>query len=81
VQLVEDSETLRYLGQALLEQGAAADAIVPLRRAVTLDPSSTAARFWLAQAYRGAGQGAQADAEMAALRKADPAGATRSGAR
>jgi hypothetical protein len=29
------------------------------------------ARFWLAQAYRGAGQAAQADAEIAALRKTD----------
>ncbi|HEU4437871.1 MAG TPA: tetratricopeptide repeat protein, partial [Methylomirabilota bacterium] len=55
VQLLNDSETLRYLGQALLEQGLTADAIVPLRRAVALDPTASAARFWLAQAYRGAG--------------------------
>ena len=81
VQLLDDSETLRYLGQALLEQGSAADAIVPLRRAVALDPTATAARFWLAQAYRGAGQAAQADVEMATLRKTDPAGAAPPGAR
>jgi len=71
VQLLDDSETLRYLGQALLEQGWAADAIVPLRRAVALNPTAPVARFWLAQAYRGAGQAAQADAEIAALRKTD----------
>jgi Flp pilus assembly protein TadD len=72
VQLLDDSETLRYLGQALLEQGLAADAIVPLRRAVALDPTAAAARFWLAQAYRGAGEAARADAEMAALRQTHP---------
>ena len=72
VQLLDDGETLRYLGQALLEQGLAADAIVPLRRAVALDPTAAAARFWLAQAYRGAGEAARADAEMAALRARDP---------
>lgn len=77
VQLLDDSETLRYLGQALLEQGLAADAIVPLRRAVALDPTAPAARFWLAQAYRGAGETARADAELAALRERDPSSAVR----
>lgn len=72
VQLLDDSETLRYLGQALLEQGLAVDAIIPLRRAVALNPTAPTARFWLAQAYRGAGQAAQADAEMAALRRTNP---------
>jgi tetratricopeptide (TPR) repeat protein len=77
VQLMDDSETLRYLGQALLEQGLAADAIVPLRRAVELDPAAPAGRFWLAQAYRGAGQAARADAEMGALRERNPSSAMR----
>ena len=77
VQLMDDSETLRYLGQALLEQGLAADAILPLRRAVELDPATPAARFWLAQAYRGAGETARADAELTALRERDPSSAVR----
>jgi tetratricopeptide (TPR) repeat protein len=81
VQLLDDSETLRYLGQVLLEQGLAVDAIIPLRRAVALNPTAPTARFWLAQAYRGARQAAQADAEMAALRKTDPSSVPPSAAR
>jgi tetratricopeptide (TPR) repeat protein len=81
VQLLDDSETLRYLGQALLELELAADAIVALRRAVALNPTAPAARFWLAQAYRSAGQSARADAEMAALREVDPSTAARPPAR
>jgi tetratricopeptide (TPR) repeat protein len=81
VQLLDDGETLRYLGQALLEQGMAADAIVALRRAVALNPTAPAARFWLAQAYRSAGQSARADAEMAALRETDSSTAARPPAR
>ena len=57
------------------DQGLAADAIVALRRAVALNPTAPAARFWLAQAYRGAGEAARADAELAALRARDPSSA------
>ncbi len=72
VELIRDGETLRFLGQALLEQGRAADAIVPLARAVQLHPSAPRFRFWLAHAYRGAGQTALAEGEFAALRRLDP---------
>jgi uncharacterized protein HemY len=72
VQLLDDSETLRYLGQALLEQGLATDAILPLRRAVALNSTASAPRFWLAEAYRSAGQVAKADEELAALRSTHP---------
>jgi protein O-mannosyl-transferase len=72
VELLRDGETLRYLGQALLEQGRADDAILPLRRAVLLHPSAPTFRFWLAHAYRGAGRTALADGELAALRQLDP---------
>ena len=42
VELLNDVETLRYLGQALLEQGRAGDAVLPLRRAVELQPKAAA---------------------------------------
>jgi len=44
----------------------------PLARAVQLYPSAPSFRFWLAHAYRGAGQVALADGEFAALRRLDP---------
>jgi Flp pilus assembly protein TadD len=72
VELIRDGETLRFLGQALLEQGRADDAVVPFARAVRLYPSAPSFRFWLAHAYRGAGQVALADGEFAALRRLDP---------
>ncbi|HEX5528872.1 MAG TPA: tetratricopeptide repeat protein [Methylomirabilota bacterium] len=72
VELIRDGETLRFLGQALLAQGRADDAILPLARAVELSPSEPSFRFWLAHAYRGAGQVALADGEFAALRRLDP---------
>jgi Flp pilus assembly protein TadD len=72
VQLLHDGETLRYLGQALLEQDRAGDAVLPLRRAVELYPSAPSLRAWLAHAYRGAGQVTLADAELSALRQLDP---------
>jgi protein O-mannosyl-transferase len=72
VTLIRDGETLRFLGQTLLEQGRADDAVLPLARAVQLYPSAPGLRFWLAQAYRGAGQVALADGEFAALRRLDP---------
>jgi Flp pilus assembly protein TadD len=72
VTLIRDGETLRFLGQALLERGRADDAVLPLARAVQLYPSAPSFRFWLAHAYRGAGQVALADGEFAALRRLDP---------
>ena len=72
VTLIRDGETLRFLGQALLEQGRPDDAVLPLARAVQLYPSAPSFRFWLAHAYRGAGQVALADGEFAALRRLDP---------
>jgi len=72
VELIRDGETLRFLGQALLEQGRAGDAVVPLARAVQLYPSAPSFRFWLAHAYRAAGQTALAEGEFAALRRLDP---------
>ena len=72
VELIHDGETLRFLGQALLAQGRADDAILPLARAVELAPSEPSFRLWLAHAYRGAGQVALADGEFAALRRLDP---------
>jgi Flp pilus assembly protein TadD len=76
VELIHDGEALRFLGQALLDQGRADDAILPLARAVELYPSAPSFRFWLAQAYRGAGQVALADGEFAALRRLDPKATT-----
>lgn len=70
--LIRDGETLRFLGQALLEQGRAGDAVVPLARAVQLYPAAPSFRLWLAHAYRGAGQTALAEGELAALRRLDP---------
>ncbi|HEY7654837.1 MAG TPA: tetratricopeptide repeat protein [Methylomirabilota bacterium] len=75
VELLNDGETLRYLGQALLEQGRAGDAVLPLRRAVELQPGAPSLRLWLAHAYRGAGQVALADAELSTLRRLDPTAA------
>ena len=72
VELIRDGETLRFLGQALLAQGRADDAILPLARAVELSPSEPSFRLWLAHAYRGAGRVALADGEFAALRRLDP---------
>jgi Flp pilus assembly protein TadD len=72
VELIRDGDTLRFLGQALLAQGRADDAILPLARAVELSPSDPSFRLWLAHAYRGAGQVALADGEIAALRRLDP---------
>jgi len=75
VQLLNDGETLRYLGQALLEQGRAGDAVLPLRRAVEMNPTAPSLRLWLAHAYRGAGQVTLADAELSSLRQLDPTAA------
>ncbi|HKW90631.1 MAG TPA: tetratricopeptide repeat protein [Methylomirabilota bacterium] len=72
VRLLDDGETLRYLGQALLAEGRADDAVIPLRRAVAVSPSAPSFRLWLAHAYRAAGQISQADAELQSLQRIDP---------
>lgn len=81
VQLLNDGETLRYLGQALLEQGRAGDAVLPLRRAVEMNPAAPSLRLWLAHAYRGAGQVTLADAELSTLRQLDPTAAAQTAVR
>jgi protein O-mannosyl-transferase len=81
VELIRDGEALRFLGQALLEQGRPDDAIIPLARAVGLYPSAPSFRFWLAHAYRGAGRVALADGEFAALRRLDSKAAAPSAVR
>jgi Tfp pilus assembly protein PilF len=68
-----DPTPLENLGRLLIEQGKAADAVVPLRRAVVLDPRSSPARFWLARAYLVTGQASLAALEIDALRGLDPA--------
>jgi Flp pilus assembly protein TadD len=69
----EDPDTLRRLGQALVEQGKGVDAIPILERAVAVKPRGGAERFWLARAYRLAGRTPEADREIAALRELAPA--------
>jgi Flp pilus assembly protein TadD len=69
----EDPDTLRRLGQALVEQGKGVEAIPILERAVAVTPRGGAERFWLARAYRMAGRTPEADREIAALRELAPA--------
>lgn len=69
----EDPDTLRRLGQALVEQGKGVEAIPILERAVAVTPRGGAERFWLARAYRLAGRTPEADREIAALRELAPA--------
>jgi Flp pilus assembly protein TadD len=71
--VAEDPETLRRLGQALVEQGKGVEAIPILERAVAVTPRGGAERFWLARAYRLAGRTPEADREIAALRELAPA--------
>jgi Flp pilus assembly protein TadD len=75
VRLLHDGETLRFLGQALLDRGRADEAIIPLRRAVQLEPTAPAFRVLLARAYRDAGRVTLAEAELATLRRLAPAAA------
>ena len=78
VRLMDDRpEDLEYLGQALVEQGNASRALLPLERASALAPTSPGPRAWLVQAYEAAGQRDRAREEMAALRRLDPAAAGR----
>ena len=70
-------EDLEYLGQALVQQGKAARAVLPLERASALTPSSAGPRVWLVQAYEAAGRPDRAREELAALRRLDPVAAGR----
>jgi protein O-mannosyl-transferase len=70
-------EDLEYLGQALLQQGQAVRALLPLERAAILSPTAVGPRAWLVQAYEAAGQRDRAREELAALRNLDPASARR----
>lgn len=70
--LVEDDlGALILLGRSLVEAGHAAEAVLALRRAVTLAPSSVPARFWLVRAYREGGHADRAREELEALRRLD----------
>jgi tetratricopeptide (TPR) repeat protein len=75
--LSDTPETLVFVGQALVEQGRSPDAIAPLRRAAALDPTAPMAPYWLAQAYRKAGDRQREQETLAALRALDPVLAAR----
>jgi Flp pilus assembly protein TadD len=70
-------EDLEYLGQTLVEQGKASQALLPLERASVLAPTSAGPRAWLVRAYEAAGQRDRARDELAALRRLDPTAAGR----
>ena len=65
----------RDLGQALIEDGKAAEAITPLERAVALDPRGANERFWLARAYLLTGRPVDAQAQIGILESLDAAAA------
>jgi Flp pilus assembly protein TadD len=65
----------RDLGQALVEDGKAFEAIAPLERAVALRPKGANERYWLARAYLLAGRAAEAQGHIDALRSLDAAAA------
>jgi tetratricopeptide (TPR) repeat protein len=75
--LSDTPETLVFVGRVLVEQGRSAEAIPPLRRAAALDPTAAAAPYWLAQAYRAAGDSQREQEALASLRALDPALAAR----
>lgn len=75
----DDADTLRSLGQALVEQGKGAEAIPALERAVSLAPRQREGRRWLARAYRLAGRMPEADREITALRELAPSDAAEPG--
>jgi Flp pilus assembly protein TadD len=71
--LVEDDPgALTLLGRALVEQGKAGDAVFALNRAAALAPLAVSTRFWLVQAYRGAGRDNLAREQLEVLRRLDP---------
>jgi Flp pilus assembly protein TadD len=65
----------RNLGQALIEDGKAAQAVPPLERAVALRPNGAAERFWLARAYLLADRPLEAQAQIGVLESLDAAAA------
>ena len=70
-------EDLEYLGEALVRQGQAARAVLPLDAARALAPAAPGPRVWLVQAYEATGQRERAREEHEALRRIDPAAAAR----
>jgi Flp pilus assembly protein TadD len=65
-------EDLEYLGQALIQQGRAGQAVLPLERASAVAPTASGPRFWLAQAYEAIGQPDRAREQLAVLHRLDP---------
>lgn len=54
-------------GKALVQLGRPAEAIADLQQAKQADPDEPSIRFWLAKAYKGAGQNASAETELEAF--------------
>jgi Flp pilus assembly protein TadD len=67
----------RDLGQALIEDGKAAEAIPSLERAVTLDPRGANGRYWLARAYLLVDRPHDAQTQIGVLESLDAAAAAR----
>jgi len=65
----------RNLGQALIADGNATEAVPPLERAVALRPMGAAERVWLARAYLLTDKPLEAQAQIGVLRALDPAAA------
>ena len=63
----------RNLGQGLIEDGKAVEAVPALERAVALRPTGTTERVWLARAYVLADKPLEAQAQIDVLRTLDPA--------
>ena len=70
-------EDLEYLGEALVRQGQADRAVLPLEAARALAPEAPGPRAWLVQAYEATGQRERAREAHEALRRIDPAAAGR----
>jgi len=66
-------DAVTNLGLALVEIGEAADALSYLERAASARPAATAPRVGLVRTYRALGRPAAAAAELAVLRRLDPA--------
>ena len=65
-------EDLEYLGQALVQQGKDAQAVLPLEAASAIAPGAPGPRFWLARAYETIGQADRAREQREVLRRLDP---------
>lgn len=70
-------EDLEYLGEALVRQGQAARALLPLEAARALAPDASGPRVWLVKAYEATGQRERAREALEALHRIDPAAAGR----